>query len=332
DLKGKVVSVPFGSAAHGMTLKALGDAGLPADFFHLTNQSPEVGATNLQEQKIDAHADFVPFVQLLPFRGFAREIFDGSQTHVPTWHGIVVRSDFADQYPEIVTAYLRAVIAANAWLHADPVAAAEKIEQWTGTAKEVVYIFLGPGGGMTLDPTLKPKLMEAAQLDVGVLHQMSRLDSFDVGKWVDDRYIRAAYKEAGLDYDAALASTANYQVSGTDSFCNRPVSDPRQAGEIWVTGQGVRASSSVACTLAAWDALKKAGTAAPVAYVADAGSGLKLFADKAFYVVAPSQPIEPYLLRQDAEARAKVDGGRVTDLAGATVAAGDPRATKRAAN
>ena len=199
DLKGKVVSVPFGSAAHGMVLKALDDAGLPVDFLHLTNQSPEIGATNLQEQKIDAHADFVPFVQLLPFRGFAREIFDGSQTHLPTWHGVVVRSDFADQYPEVVTAYLRAMLAANDWVRANPVEAAEKIEQWTGTAKEVVYIFLGPGGGMTLDPTLKPNLLDAAQQDVGVLQQMGRLEAFDVSKWVDDRYIRAAYSQAGLD-------------------------------------------------------------------------------------------------------------------------------------
>ena len=33
DLKGKVVSVPFGSAAHGMVLKAMQDRGWPADYF-----------------------------------------------------------------------------------------------------------------------------------------------------------------------------------------------------------------------------------------------------------------------------------------------------------
>jgi NitT/TauT family transport system substrate-binding protein len=325
DLKGKVVSVPFGSAAHGMLLKALEDAHLPPDFFHITNQSPEVGATNLQEMKIDAHADFVPFVQLLPFKGFAREIFDGSQTHVPTWHGIVVRSDFADTYPEIPVAFLRAMLAANAWLKADPVRAAEKIEEWTGTAKEVVYVFLGPGGNMTIDPTLKPKLLDAAQLDVGVLKGMGRMKDFDVRKWADDSYLRAAMKADGLDYDTQITSTANYQVTGQDSFCGKPVTDPKQAGEIWVTGKGVLPYSSVACTLAAWAADKKVGTAAPVAYVPDAGSALKLFADKAFYVIAPSHPIAPYLLKADAEADAQATGGRLTDLAGATEAAGDPR-------
>ncbi len=120
DLKGKLVSVPFGSAAHGMVLKAMQDRGWPADYFQLVSQSPEVGSTNLQEKKIDAHADFVPFAELLPFRGFARKIFDGVETNLPTWHGVVVRTDFAEKYPEVVVAYIKALIAANEWFRADP--------------------------------------------------------------------------------------------------------------------------------------------------------------------------------------------------------------------
>ena len=75
DLKGKNVSVPFGSAAHGMMLTALQKRGLPPDFWNLVSQSPEVGSTNLQEKRIDAHGDFVPFAELLPFSGFARKIY-----------------------------------------------------------------------------------------------------------------------------------------------------------------------------------------------------------------------------------------------------------------
>lgn len=132
DLKGKAVSVPFGSAAHGMMLKALQDKGYPQTYFRLVNQSPEVGSTNLQEKKIDAHADFVPFAELLPFRGFARKVFDGVETNLPTWHGVVVRTDFAKQYPEIVDAYLKAILDAQAWVKADPKRAAEQIADLTG--------------------------------------------------------------------------------------------------------------------------------------------------------------------------------------------------------
>jgi NitT/TauT family transport system substrate-binding protein len=86
DLKGKLVSVPFGSAAHGMVLKALQDRGGPTDYFQLANQAPEVGSANLEAKNIDGYADFVPFAEWLPFRGFARKIFDVAETNVPTFH------------------------------------------------------------------------------------------------------------------------------------------------------------------------------------------------------------------------------------------------------
>ncbi|HWV62364.1 MAG TPA: ABC transporter substrate-binding protein, partial [Oxalicibacterium sp.] len=146
DLKGKTLSVPFGSAAHGMVLQAMQARGWKDDYWSLISQSPEVGTTNLQEKKIDAHADFVPFPDLLPYRGFARKIFDGVETRVPTFHGVVVRKDFAEKYPEVVVAYIKSLMAADDWLRKNPKLAAENIEIWTGIEKEVAYLYLGPGG------------------------------------------------------------------------------------------------------------------------------------------------------------------------------------------
>jgi NitT/TauT family transport system substrate-binding protein len=308
DLKGKLVSVPFGSAAHGMVLKAMQDRGYPSDFFQLVSQSPEVGSTNLQEKKIDAHADFVPFAELLPFRGFARKIFDGVETNLPTWHGVVVRTDFAEKYPEVVVAYEKAIIAADQWLRDNPKLAAEKIQEWTGINKEVVYIFLGPSGNMTTDPTIKPALIEAAATDVKVLQNLGRMKEFDPKKWVDDSYIRKAYAEMNLDYDAQLASTKNYEISGEDSFCKKPIADPRKAGEIWIEEDGILPFSSASCTLAAYADFKSKGKKINVAYVFDTLRGIKLFADQAFFAVAGSD-IAPFLLKKDAETYAtKIDG------------------------
>ncbi|MBR0753669.1 ABC transporter substrate-binding protein [Bradyrhizobium jicamae] len=310
DLKGKLVSVPFGSAAHGMVLKAMQDRGYGSDFFQLVSQSPEVGSTNLQEKKIDAHADFVPFAELLPFRGFARKIFDGVETNLPTFHGVVVRSDFAEKYPEVVVAYIKAVIAANQWLRADPKLAAEKIQEWTGISKEVVYIFLGPSGNMTTDPTIKPALIEAAATDVKVLQNLGRMKEFDPKKWVDDSYIRKAYAEMKLDYDAQLASTTNYEIAGEDSFCKKPVTEPRKSGEVWVDGDGILPFSSATCTLGAYADFKAKGKKINVAYVFDTSRGIKLFADQAFFAVGGGD-IAPFLLKKDAEAYAAKTGGKV---------------------
>jgi NitT/TauT family transport system substrate-binding protein len=312
DLKGKLVSVPFGSAAHGMVLKAMQDRGWAPDYFRLVSQTPEVGSTNLQEKKIDAHADFVPFAELLPFRGFARKIFDGVETNLPTWHGVVVRTDFAAKYPEVVDAYLKAIIAANAWVRDDPKLAAEKIQEWTGISKEVVYIFLGPGGNMTMDPTIKPVLVKAAAEDVKVLQNLDRMKEFDVEKWVDEGYIRKTFAGLGLDYDKQLASFDNYEVKGDDTFCKKPVTEPRKSGEVWVDGEGIMPFSSAACTLGAYADLKAKGKKINVAYVYDAARGIKLFADQAFFAVVdvPDKfEIAPFLLKKDAaEYAAKVSG------------------------
>lgn len=320
DLKGKVVSVPFGSAAHGMVLKAMQDRGYSSDFFQLVSQTPEVGSTNLQEKKIDAHADFVPFAELLPFRGFARKIFDGVETNLPTFHGVVVRSDFADKYPEVVVAYLKAVIAANQWVRSDPKMASEKIAEWTGINKEVVYIFLGPSGNMTTDPTIKPALIDAAATDVKVLQSLGRMKEFDPKKWVDDSYIRKAYAEMNLDYDKQLASTANYEISGEDKFCKKPISEPRKSGEIWVDDAGILPFASATCTLGAYADFKAKGKKINVAYVFDTARGIKLFADQAFFAVGGGE-IAPFLLKKDAEAYAAKSGGKVLGFDDAVKAA-----------
>jgi NitT/TauT family transport system substrate-binding protein len=314
DLKGKVVSVPFGSAAHGMVLKALQDRGWPADYFQLVSQSPEVGSTNLQEKKIDAHADFVPFAELLPFRGFARKIFDGVETNAPTWHGAVVRTDFAEKYPEVVVAYIKAVIEANAWVREDPKRAAEKIQEWTGINKEVVYIFMGPGGIMATDPTIKPELVKDAAEDAKVLQNLGRMKEFDVTRWVNDSYVRKAFAELGLDYEKQVKSFDNFEVKGEDKFCKKPVTEPRKAGEVWLDGEGILPFSSAACTLGAFAEFKAQGKKINVAYVYDTERGIKLFADQAFYAVATTADktdIAPFLLKKDAEAYAAKVSGKV---------------------
>lgn len=324
DLKGKVLSVPFGSAAHGMVLKAMQDKGWPNDYFKLVSQSPEVGSTNLQEKKIDAHADFVPFAELLPFRGFARKIFDGVETNAPTWHGVVVRTDFAQKYPEVVVAYLKAVIEANDWVRKDPQGAAEKIAKWTGIDKEVVYIFLGPGGIMTMDPTIKPQLVADAAEDAAVLQKLGRMKEFDVNAWVNDTYVRQAFKELGLDYEAQLKSLANYEVSGDDSFCKVKITEPRQAGEIWIEGEGIKPYSSAACTLGALAELTAQGKKANMTYLFDTARGIKLFASDAFYAVTAKDgksDIKPFMLKVDAEAAAAKGGGKVMSFGDALKAA-----------
>ena len=325
DLKGKRVSVPFGSAAHGMLLKAMEDQGWGQDFWELSSQSPEVGTTNLQEKKIDAHADFVPFAELLPYRGFARKIFDGVQTKMPTFHGVVARKDFSDKYPEVVVAYLKALMEANDWVRQNPKLAAAKIEEWTKIEKEVAYMFLGPSGVHTLDPTLKPQWIEAIKYDAGVLRRLNKVKDFDADAWVNETYIKQAFKELGVDYEKQKASDSGYEISGTDPLCNKPITAPRVGGEVWIEGGDVTAYSSANCTLAAIKKAQGEGKKIGVAFVFDHTLGIKLFADKAFYALNNKDPkkpaIVPFMLKKDAEAHAAKNGGKIANYSDVLMAA-----------
>ncbi len=320
DLKGKTLSVPFGSAAHGMVLQAMQARGWPADYFNLVSQTPEIGTTNLQEKKIDAHADFVPFAELLPYRGFARKIFDGAQTKVPTFHGVVVRKDFAEKYPEVVVAYIRALMDANDWVRANPKLASEKVEEWTHIEKEVAYMFLGPGGIHTLDPTIKPLEIDAIRTAYGVLQKLGRVKQFDSAAWVNETYVKQAFKERGLDYAAQKLSLANYEVKGRDTVCNKPIAQPREAGEIWIEDGDIVPVSSAACVLQGVRHFQGAGKKVAVAYVIDKSLGIKMFADKAYYALGGE--VVPFLLKKDAEAYAAKTGAKVATYEQALLAAG----------
>jgi NitT/TauT family transport system substrate-binding protein len=321
DLKGKKVSVPFGSAAHGMMQQALQDRGLAPDFWDLVSQSPEIGSTNLQEKRIDAHGDFVPFAELLPFRGIARKIYDGAETKHPTFHGVVVRKDFGAKYPEVVVAYIKAMIEADDWMRKDPRGGAEKVEQWTKINKEVVYIFLGPGGVHTLDPTLKPRWLAALKDDYAVLKRLNLIKDLELSSWINDSYVRQAYRELGLDYDEQLKKLSGYAIEGHDSVCNVPVQNPARAGQIWIQDGDVLAFSSAACTLAGVKRYSAQGKKIGAAYVMDRALGIKLFADSAFYTIAGKDPqqleVTPFLLKRDAEQHAQQSGGRVASYADA---------------
>jgi NitT/TauT family transport system substrate-binding protein len=165
DLKGKTISVPFASTAHAFLLRAVQAQGWnPNKDVRIVTQAPEIGGSALKSGQIEAHADFVPFGELFPFRGFARKILDGESTGVTTTHGIQVRSDFAQKYPEIVVAYLRAALEGNRLIHEDPESIAEQYQKWTGIEAEVFYAFHGPQGIQTRDYTLKPEVIQALGL------------------------------------------------------------------------------------------------------------------------------------------------------------------------
>jgi NitT/TauT family transport system substrate-binding protein len=291
DLKGKTISVPFVSTANAMLLRALLNLGWdPSKDVTIITQTPEVAGTALRSGQIDAHADFVPFGELFPFRGFARKIFDGSSTNVTTTHGIQTRSDFAEKYPELVVAYLKATLEADRLLRQEPEEYSEKLARWTGVEAEVYYAFHGPQGIQTRDFTLKPEFVEAirqALQTAKVLKKIKR--DLDLASFVDDKFIRRAAREFGYDYDARLKDYARVPFAKKDQL-GGAVKEPKLAGQIWVAGEKkVRLYKNIGDAFVALNQLEKQGSRVRVSFVHDRESGLKLFADKAWYVASKGE-------------------------------------------
>lgn len=316
ELKGKTISVPFASTAHGMLLRAIKAQGWDPDKdVNITTQSPEVAGSALQSNKTEAHADFVPFVELFPHRGIARKIYDGSQANAPTMHGSLVDADYAKKYPEIVVAFLRAAIEADRLFEVEPEKYSELIAKVSGIETEVNYLFHGPLGLQTRDLTWKPEYRQAVKTSIETLRLLKRTDSdIDVNSFINDEYIRAAFKQAGLDYEAHLKNYAKLPVTARDALTGKAIGNPKRVMQVWVEGEPmVRHYASPENAFADVAKLEKSGKKIRVIYAHDRDSGLKLFASDAWFVTGKNE-LSVFLLKGSAEAWAKKDGGKVLDF------------------
>lgn len=300
DLKGKSISTPVGSAAWGMLLKALQDEKIPVADIQLKNQAPAVGAANIATGKIDAHSDFCPWSEIMEFRGTGRKIYDGSEAAVPYLHGVVVRKDFAEQYPEVVTAFIKAIVEAGKWIKEDPLRATEMMEKWTGVEKEVLYIYFSKGGHLTLDPTIKPAWVDALKFDHQVLVREQAVPGLNFEQWITETYVKAAYADMGMDYAAEKAA----------------VVDPIKANaglpaEIWHAKDGISSYPTMKEFVAAVAKFNATGAKLNATYVYDQETGLKLFGKTAFYVIGKDGGVAAYLRKGEAEAQAKKAGGKL---------------------
>ena len=320
DLKGGTVSVPFGSAAHGMVLKALKDEGIDTEKdLTLISQAPAVGGSSLQKNQIEAHADFVPFGELFPYRGFAKKIFDGAQTGVPTLHGITVREDFAKACPEVVTAFMESVLVANNKFFDSPEVISAQIEEWSGIDKEVVYMFLGPSGLQYLSPEIEEVQLQALENSIATLKSLGKIENeniqpSDVRGWIDNTYLENAAAKLNTTVAEQIEKGKAYQISGTDAFDNSQITNPKNAGQIWIEGEdNVQNYSSPVSMVKALKEFEKNGKTPSVVFVHDLNKGWKLFANTAFFV-DNNGTVTAFLLKDDADAYAQKSGGKVIDF------------------
>lgn len=321
DLRGEVVSTSLGSAAHGMLVNALHRTGMSPGDVKLLNQDPSVGASALQGGQVAALAQFIPWPQLMVFRGQGRLLYDGANTGVPTLHAVVARKAFADAHPEVVQAFLKSVRETTDYLNQNPLAAAQQVSSITGIEPEVVYLYDGPDGLVTFDPTIKQPLVDALAADLPFLKDLGSVKTLDLKTFINDSFLKQVY---GSSYTTAQNTLVNPdRLSGEDPLCHTAVGDPHTASEVWFAGETVtHVAATPTCLLQQISAHQGKVRAA---YVPDAKNGMRMFASAATWVLDPMAAARsrllPFASAADADAYlAGHPGARELDYAAALAA------------
>lgn len=304
QLAGQKISTPIGSAAWGMALKVLREKKI-YEKVEILGQSPPVGVANIAQNKIAAHVDFCPWSEVMEFRGTGRKIYDGSEAGIPTFHGTVVSKDFADKYPEVVLAYVKATMEAQAWIEKDPVQAAVKVGEWTGIEKEVLYLYFSKGGISTFEGSMKPQWVEALKYDHSLLAKEKEIPPLAFDRWIDDSFVKKAFGMAGKSYADALKTV----------ITPKPGDTSLPPAELWIKDEGIKTFSSVKEMMAAFKAAKQGGKIVFASYVYDKATGLKLFGKVAYFAQTADGALTPFMKKADAEKFASDVKGKVMEWA-----------------
>lgn len=302
DLLGKRVSTSLGSAGDGMFSTALQRSGINAAGVRKVNQDPSIGAAAIQGGQVDAFAQFVPWPQLVIFRNQGRLLYDGGDNNVPTFHGVLVRKQFAGANAEVIAAFMQAMKSTTDYIVANPLQAALRVSRLTGIEPEVVYLYNGPDGLVSFDMTLKSQFEFTLNKIKDFLAARGAVArTFSIASFINDQYLQQLFR---ADYQRRRADVSNpITLTGYDDLCGLPIGDPAQASELWKQGADTTvAAATPTC------ALRRVASTASVraAYVPDTVTGIRLFANHAVWLddptASPTQRFKPFATEAGAEA------------------------------
>ncbi len=119
DLKGKTIAVAKGSSSWGLLQHALKKEGLSPDDVKLVNLQPSDAQAAYQGGQVDAWVIFEPYRSQETSSGSSRIVAESNTIGIFTPGYVIARTEFADKYPELVEAFLKAYQKAIEWQKAN---------------------------------------------------------------------------------------------------------------------------------------------------------------------------------------------------------------------
>lgn len=198
DLAGRVIAVPFGSAAHGMVMRSLHHRHI-LDAVTLTSiDSTGPQRSGRSAAPVDGYAYFAPFHEIAKHRGQFRRLLHENLDGLPTFHGVVIRAALAEQYPEIAVAYLRALLAAQYWYATQPMATT-LVSRWVNMDAAIVAKTLRAGTSDQADVVYLPETQLRTDWLQAHIHQLGQIAGQEhLGKINLDRWMQPEFLERAI--------------------------------------------------------------------------------------------------------------------------------------
>jgi len=197
DLKGRTIAVPFDSAAHGMILRSLHHRQLLQNVTLSSIENLNTRQLTKNFPQVDGYAYFAPFHEIARHRGQFRRLFQDSLDGLPTFHGVVIRDDVAEQFPEIAVAYLKALLAAQYWYTTQPVAI-NLVSRWVNMDASIVTKTLLSSEGEGANVVYRPETELRTDWLQAHLHQISQiagqehLGQINLERWMQPEFLEKA--------------------------------------------------------------------------------------------------------------------------------------------
>lgn len=197
DLRDRVIAVPFASSAHSMVMRTLFQADLLNEVTLNSIDNLSIDRLTPGNDQADGYAYFAPLHEIASHHGkFRRLVDDPDLTELPTFHGIVVREAFAEQHPELVVAYLKALIAAQHWYVNTP-SALSLVSSWVRLDPEIVsktldYQQSNRTGLFFPETQIRTDWITDHIQQLKVIPGNEQLGEIDVNSWIQPEFLETA--------------------------------------------------------------------------------------------------------------------------------------------
>ncbi|MDS9998332.1 aliphatic sulfonate ABC transporter substrate-binding protein [Bacillus atrophaeus] len=194
DLKGKKIAVAKGSSGFDFLYKALDQAGLSADDVNIIQLQPDEATSAFENGAVDAWSIWEPYLSIQTLKHEAKIIANGESTDLYSPGFTLVRTKFADEYPDEVVRFLKVYDKAVAWQKKHIEEAADLYADIKNLDTEVVKNVLN--NTEPLNEVINDDIIKAQQETADFQYRTKAINKkIDVKEVVDNSFIKKALKE-----------------------------------------------------------------------------------------------------------------------------------------